>query len=251
MIYCTRKFKFALYFSHRTHLDSLWVRVQLCGVRVRVRVHKTRVQVHSTWVRVHRGGVRVRVRVHKGRVQVRTRVRTRTRTHPLSPSPSPDSLQHWIMCSLMNGQKSFTIFVLEILLKYQVTNWWLKNLLLWSYKEADFFPEINKSFTFPWMGLIRIKPFPKFRLKLCDWSKVTFLDWNYYNMCTSLFTINFLSYRCAWWSRPDFDAQFVINSNYLHIPAVCHRHAWFRGLSKIHSYMLGLSRPYEVVRYLS
>ena len=57
-----------------------------------------------------------------------------------------------IMCSLMHGQKSFTIFVLEILLKYQVTNWWLKNLLMWSNKEADFFPEINKSFTFPGMG---------------------------------------------------------------------------------------------------
>ena len=52
----------------------------------------------------------------------------------------------------MHGQKSFTIFVLEILLKYQVTNWWLKNLLMWSNKEADFFPEINKSFTFPGMG---------------------------------------------------------------------------------------------------
>ena len=53
----------------------------------------------------------------------------------------------------MNGQKSFTIFVfLEILLKYQVTNWWLKNLLMWSNEEADFFPEINKSFTFPGMG---------------------------------------------------------------------------------------------------
>ena len=57
-----------------------------------------------------------------------------------------------IMCSLMHGQKSFTIFVLEILLKYQVTNWWLKNLLMRSNKEADFFPEINKSFTFPGMG---------------------------------------------------------------------------------------------------
>ena len=44
----------------------------------------------------------------------------------------------YIMCSLMHGQKSFTIFVLEILLKYQVTNWWLKNLLMWSNKEADF-----------------------------------------------------------------------------------------------------------------
>ena len=41
---------------------------------------------------------------------------------------------------------------LEILLKYQVTNWWLKNLLMWSNKEADFSPEINKSFTFPGMG---------------------------------------------------------------------------------------------------
>ena len=58
-----------------------------------------------------------------------------------------------IMCSLMHGQKSFTIFVLEILLKYQVTNWWLKHLLMWSNKEADFVPEINKSFTFPGMGL--------------------------------------------------------------------------------------------------
>ena len=58
-----------------------------------------------------------------------------------------------IMCSLMHGQKSFTIFVLEILLKYQVTNWWLKTLLMWSNKEADFFPEINKSFNFPGMSL--------------------------------------------------------------------------------------------------
>ena len=49
-------------------------------------------------------------------------------------------------------RKSFTIFVLEILPKYQVTNWWLKNLLTWSNKEADFCPEINKSFTFPGMG---------------------------------------------------------------------------------------------------
>ena len=43
------------------------------------------------------------------------------------------------MCSLIHRQKSFTIFVLEILHKYQVTNWWLKNLLMWSNKEADFF----------------------------------------------------------------------------------------------------------------
>ena len=43
-------------------------------------------------------------------------------------------------------------FFLEILLKYRVTNWWIKNLLMWSNKEADFFPEINKSFTFPGMG---------------------------------------------------------------------------------------------------
>ena len=86
--YCTWKFKFALCISHRTHLDSLWVRVHLGGVRVRVRVHKTRVRVHSAWVRVHRGGVRVRVRVHKTRVRVRTRlglglthwVRVRVRT---------------------------------------------------------------------------------------------------------------------------------------------------------------------------
>ena len=56
---------------------------------------------------------------------------------------------------LTHAQKSFTIFVLEILLKYQVTNWWLKNLLMWSNKEADFFPEINKSFTFPGMGQMR------------------------------------------------------------------------------------------------
>ena len=85
--YCAWKFKFALYISHWTHLDSLWVRVQLGGVRV----HKTRVRVHSAWVRVHRGGVRVRVRVHKGRVRVRglglgltywvwVRVRTRSNT---------------------------------------------------------------------------------------------------------------------------------------------------------------------------
>ena len=88
------KFKFALYIFHRTHLDSMWVRVHLGGVRV----HQTRVRVHSAWVRVHQGGVRVRVRVHGGRV----RVQTRTQTHPLSPSlspspsPSPDSLQHWM-----------------------------------------------------------------------------------------------------------------------------------------------------------
>ena len=100
---CTLKFKFALYIFHWTRLDSLWVRVHLGGVRVRVRVqvHQTRVRVHSAWVRVHRGGVRVRVRVHRGRVQVRTRVRTRTRTHPLSPSP--DSLQQYL-----EGQFFFT-----------------------------------------------------------------------------------------------------------------------------------------------
>ena len=50
------------------------------------------------------------------------------------------------MCSLMHGQKNFRIFVLEILLKYQVTNWWLKNLLIWSNKKADFFSEFKKSF---------------------------------------------------------------------------------------------------------
>ena len=44
----------------------------------------------------------------------------------------------------MHRQKNFTIFVLEILLKYQVTNGWLKNLLKWSNKEADFFPELKK-----------------------------------------------------------------------------------------------------------
>ena len=52
----------------------------------------------------------------------------------------------------MHGQKNFTIFVLEILLKYQVTNWWLKNLLMWSNKEADFFLEIKKRFHYPWNG---------------------------------------------------------------------------------------------------
>ena len=56
------------------------------------------------------------------------------------------------MCSLMHGQKSFTIFVLEILLKYQVTNWWLKNLLMWSNKEADFFPWNQQKFHFSWNG---------------------------------------------------------------------------------------------------
>ena len=59
----------------------------------------------------------------------------------------------------MHGQKNFTIFVLEILLKYQVTNWWLKNLLMWSNKEADFSPEINKSFIFHGMGLLLIFTF--------------------------------------------------------------------------------------------
>ena len=97
-------------FSHRTHLDSLWVRVQLGEVRVRV--HKTRVRDRSAWVRVHRGGVRVRVRVHKGRVRVRTRVRTLTRTHPLSPSPSPVSLQHChqYFTSLMTNVLYFFMF---------------------------------------------------------------------------------------------------------------------------------------------
>ena len=52
----------------------------------------------------------------------------------------------------MHGQKNFTIFVLEILLKYQVTNGWLKNLLMWSNKEADFFSEIKKKAHFPWNG---------------------------------------------------------------------------------------------------
>ena len=56
----------------------------------------------------------------------------------------------------MHEQKNFTIFVLEILLKYQVTNWWLKNLLMWSNKEADFSPEINKSFIFHGMGQYQI-----------------------------------------------------------------------------------------------
>ena len=56
------------------------------------------------------------------------------------------------MCSLMHGQKNFIIFVLEILLKYQVTIWWFKNLLLWSNKEAVFFSEIKKKFHFPWNG---------------------------------------------------------------------------------------------------
>ena len=51
----------------------------------------------------------------------------------------------------MHEQKNFTIFALEILLMYQPTNWWLKNLL-WSNKEADFFPDIKKSFTSPGMG---------------------------------------------------------------------------------------------------
>ena len=128
--YCTWKFKFALYISHRTHLDSLWVRVHLGGVRVRVRVHKTRVRVHSAWVRVHRGGVRVRVRVHKGRVRVRTRVRTRTRTHPLSPSPSPDSLQHWSEIYLTPSIKRKSLHY-EMYTNYQFSFcfkvvWWCK-----------------------------------------------------------------------------------------------------------------------------
>ena len=59
----------------------------------------------------------------------------------------------------MHGQKNFTIFVLEILLKYQVTNWWLKNLLMWANEEADFSPEINKSFIFHGMGLLLIFTF--------------------------------------------------------------------------------------------
>ena len=58
-----------------------------------------------------------------------------------------------IMCSLMHRQKSFTTFVLEILLKYQVTNWWLKFYLCGPMKKLIFFPEINKRFTFPGMGL--------------------------------------------------------------------------------------------------
>ena len=63
-----------------------------------------------------------------------------------------------IMCSLMRGQKSFTSFVLEVLLKYQVTNWWLKNLIMWSNKEADFFPWNQQKFHFPWNGpAVRLK----------------------------------------------------------------------------------------------
>ena len=73
----------------------------------------------------------------------------------------------------MHGQKSFTIFVLEILLKYQVTNWWLKNLLMWFNKEADFFPEINKSFTFPGMG-------PKIIIS----SKLSFAIFWHFDLCT-------------------------------------------------------------------
>ena len=56
-----------------------------------------------------------------------------------------------IMCSLMHGQKSFTIFVLEILLKYQVTNWWLKNLLMGPIKKL-IFPWNQQKFHFPWNG---------------------------------------------------------------------------------------------------
>ena len=48
--------------------------------------------------------------------------------------------------------ENFTIFVLEMLLKYEIRNWWSKNLLIWSNKESYFFTEINKSFTFPGMG---------------------------------------------------------------------------------------------------
>ena len=58
------------------------------------------------------------------------------------------------MCLLKHGWKNFTIFVLYFgnLIKYQVTNWWLKNLLLRSNKEADFCTEIEKK-KFSWNGL--------------------------------------------------------------------------------------------------
>ena len=55
-------------------------------------------------------------------------------------------------------QENFTIFVLEILLKYQVINWWLNNLLMWSNKEADFVPEIkNVSLSLEWAFVLYIE----------------------------------------------------------------------------------------------
>ena len=58
-----------------------------------------------------------------------------------------------IMCSLMHEWKNFTIFVLEILLKYKVTDDFyylcgpIKKLIF-------FFTEIKERVTFPGMGLI-------------------------------------------------------------------------------------------------
>ena len=96
----------------------------------------------------------------------------------------------------MHGQKSFTIFVLEILLKCQVTNWWLKNLLMWSNKEADFFPEINKSFTFPGMGLRLYMP-PNFTCALRKGavSSGTFVLAPFLTICFFFYKLHWISTR--------------------------------------------------------
>ena len=80
----------------------------------------------------------------------------------------------------MHGQKSFTIFVLEIHLKYQVTNWWLKNLLMWSNKEADFFSlkSTKVSLSLEWAP------------NVCEMHKLNRLLWSFSNRnCT--FSVEF------------------------------------------------------------
>ena len=62
----------------------------------------------------------------------------------------------YIMCSLMHGQKSFTIFVLKILLKYQVTNWWLTTYLCSPIKKLIFSLKSTKvSLSLEWAYGIR------------------------------------------------------------------------------------------------
>ena len=55
---------------------------------------------------------------------------------------------------MYTDSKNFTIFVLEILLKYQVTIWGLKKYICGPIKKLIFFPEIKKKekkkFNFPW-----------------------------------------------------------------------------------------------------